>query len=225
MIKGIAFDLEGTVVDLEPAHHNAHLRVCHELGIDLTLEEAIEKIHHFIGGPDSIIAEEIFELSGERESPAWIVGRDAAYYKELLATMPIVPRDGFLEILDQCKKRGIKTAIGSLTEDNDARHILDASGLSKFFDTNTVVLKSHVKNLKPAPGVFIETAKRMGIEPSVQLVFEDSPRGIEAARKAQSRAIGMPVYDTPTVIAALRNAGAEEVFLHWRDIPIDRLLV
>jgi beta-phosphoglucomutase len=225
MIQGIAFDLEGTVVNLELAHHEAHLKLCRELGVQLTLEEAIEKIHHFIGGPDSVIASEIFELSGKEQSPEWILNQDAIYYKQFLATMPIAPRDGFVELFEWCKQHAVKTAIGSLTDDRDAQHIIDASGLSRLFDPTTIILKSHVKNLKPAPDVFLETAKRMGIEPTQQLVFEDSPRGVEAARKAGSRAIGMPVYHTEPVIAALRNAGAEEVFLEWKEVPIARLIL
>lgn len=221
MIKGVAFDLEGTVVNLEPAHHGAHLRVCRDLGLDFTLEEAIEKIRHFIGGPDRAIAEEIGALAGGKHSAEWIAAQDATYYQEFLATMAIAPRGGFSEVFAWCQERGIKTAVGSLTADREAHHILAASGLSRLFDPRAIVLQSHVKKLKPAPDVFLETARRMGIAPQEQLVFEDSPRGVQAARAAGSRAVGMPVYENPSVIEALLHAGAEKVYAGWFGVRKD----
>ena len=50
-ILGVAFDLEGTIVDLEPAHHGANLAMARAAGLKLTLDQAIERLPHFIGGP------------------------------------------------------------------------------------------------------------------------------------------------------------------------------
>lgn len=51
-IRGIAFDLKGTVVDVEAAHHNGHLAAAAEFGLTISLEEAYARLPHFIGGPD-----------------------------------------------------------------------------------------------------------------------------------------------------------------------------
>ncbi len=220
MIKGIAFNLEGTVVNLEQAHHGAHLKVCREVGLNFTLEEAIVAIPHFIGGPHKTIAQEIYDLGDKTQSVEWVSQRDSEYYEELLKTMPIEPRPGFSTVLFRLQDSllQIKTSIGSLTTDEKAHFILDRSGLSKSFDPKNVVLQSHVKNLKPAPDVFLETARRMGVAPNEQLVFEDSPRGVQAAIAAGSRAIGMPVYKNRVVIMQLLDAGAERVFMDWREM-------
>jgi hypothetical protein len=48
--------LEGTVIDLERFHHQAHLQAALDIGLKLSLEEAIRKIPHFVGGPDETVA-------------------------------------------------------------------------------------------------------------------------------------------------------------------------
>jgi HAD superfamily hydrolase (TIGR01509 family) len=65
---------------------------------------------------------------------------------------------------------------------------LDAAGLSGLFDT--VVTIDDVAEAKPAPDLFLEAARRLGVAPADCLVFEDSAQGLEAARLA-----GMPAVD------------------------------
>jgi beta-phosphoglucomutase len=223
-IRGIAFDLEGTVIDVEKAHHEGHVAAAAEVGVNITLDEAFKKLPHFIGGPDEAICEEIWQLSDKSKPLAFIIERDVFHYHRLLKELPIVPRTGFLDFLKHVRERGLKTAIGSLTERVEAAVLLERSGLDKFFDRKSTVLREDVKELKPAPDVFVETARRMGISPSEQLVFEDSPRGIQAALKAGSLAIGMPVYKHRAAINSLKEAGALHIYQGWGEIDIIALL-
>lgn len=59
VIQGIAFDLEGTVVDVEAAHHNGHIAAAADFGLSITLDEAYQKLAHFIGGPDEKVCGDI----------------------------------------------------------------------------------------------------------------------------------------------------------------------
>jgi len=224
MIKGVAFDLEGTVVDVEKAHHKAHLAAAADVGVNLTFDQALEKIVHFIGGPDDRVAEEIWELSDKHATPEEIFASDKKYYEQFLESLPIAPREEFLKFFQHVQDNGLKASIGSLTGTAQAKVLLEHSGLKKIFPEDMIVLREHVTNLKPAPDVFIETAKRMGITPQEQLVFEDSPRGIQAALAAGSKAIGMPVYHREDTIQALKTAGASFVFLSWKDIDLETIL-
>lgn len=65
---------------------------------------------------------------------------------------------------------------------------LEAAGLTGLFDT--VVTIDDVALAKPDPDLFLEAARRLGVDPADCLVFEDSPQGLEAARRA-----GMPAVD------------------------------
>src|SRR3989344_1608196 len=214
-IKGIAFDLEGTVVDVEACHHNGHMRAAREMGVELgSIQNAISTVLHFIGGPDDAIAKDIYKLSDMRLSEEAFVGdflvKDKTYYRELLATADVTPRPGVLKFLEAVRAAGIKTSIGSLTAHEEVQILLDRSGLSRVFSRRETVLREDVKNTKPAPDVFIETARRMGIDPQEQLVFEDSPRGVQAALAAGSQAVGMPVYEESEIAAAIVAAGATQ---------------
>lgn len=224
-IKGVAFDIEGTVVNLEPAHHAAHIETAKEVGVILKdVEEAVKKVPHFIGGPDSAIAEGIWGLSDKQKSVSFILERDQYYFQKFLKETPIVPRPGFLKVLKDFQDLGMKTSLGSYTSMVHAIPYLNSSGLDRVFSRDITVLREDVKNIKPAPDVFLETARRMGVNPGEQLVFEDSPRGVAAGVAAGSVVIGMPVYNFPQAIDSLKDAGVIRVYLSWEEIDIEELL-
>lgn len=224
LIRGVAFDLEGTVVDVENAHHKGHFATAKDVGVDLNLETALKLVPHFIGGPDEKIAEEIWDLSDKKFDKNFIAERDKYYYHEFLKSSVIQPRFGFIRVLEEMRKAGLKTSIGSLTGKNEAEVLLKTSGLDKIFFRNLTVLREDVKNIKPAPDVFFETAIRMGISSREQIVFEDSPNGIKAAVMAGSTAIGMPVYGRSDIVERLVANGAIKIFKSWDEVNINELL-
>lgn len=222
---GVAFDLEGTIVDVEDAHHQAHLNIAKQLGLNLTVPEAIKKIKHFIGGPDDLIMAEILALSGKSGDPKQLWQEDKKLYKQFLSTMTIKVRDGFQKCLDDFKKYDVALAIGSLTEHDEAKLLIERSGLNKLIPVANIVYREDVTNLKPAPDVFLTTAQRMGVDPINQIVFEDSPRGVEAAIRAGSRmVIGMPVYNSAVVRNDLLRAGAQYIFGSWKEVNVGAII-
>lgn len=227
-IQGIAFDLEGTVVDVEAAHHNGHLAVASEFGLTISLEEAYAKLPHFIGGPDEKVCEDIWKLldgsTRQRVTIDEILARDKFHYERLLAEMSIKPRPGFLDFHKTAHNMGLMLTIGSLTPEKQAVTLLERSGLAMLFGERNIVLREHVANPKPAPDVFLKTASIMGVNPSEQVVFEDSPRGVKAAPTAGSKVVGMPVVIRGVTVAALVDAGVSRLFFDWRDINVSNLI-
>lgn len=225
-IRGIAFDLEGTVIDLEAAHQDGHLAAAAEFGLVLSLEEAHVKLPHFIGGPN--VYKEIWELLDPEVQksipPEEVRLRDIFHYEQLLAKTPIEPRPGFLDFYKKAADRGLAFTIGSTTPQKQAAILLGRSGLAELFPRDAIVLREQVENLKPAPDVFLKTASLMGVHPSEQLVFEDSPRGIRAALAAGSSAVGMPVVIAGATVGELVNAGACRIFFDWREIDACALI-
>jgi D-sedoheptulose 7-phosphate isomerase len=223
-IKAIVFDLEGTIVDVEAAHHEGHRAAAKDVWLDLSLEDCFRYIPHFIGGPDEEIAKEIAALA--KADWKHVLERMEFHYNRILTSgiVPIKPRDGFLGIYQQLKDRGIVLTIGALTAREQARVLLAHSGLDKLFSEDQIVFGEDVEKPQPSPDVFLETARRAGVNSSEQLVFDDSPRGIKAAVDAGSTAIGMPVYHRPEAIAPLLQAGAKRVFPNWKQIDISQLI-
>ncbi len=225
-IKGIAFDLEGTLINLEPLHHSAHLEVFRKVGLFLSIEEAIKKIEHFIGGPDRAIMEDVHKLGYKSLTIEYMLEIDRELYeKQLKELKHIPPREGVLDLLEKLKEKKIPYAIGSLTNTKNAIIILQKSKLTDYFKRDKIVLKEDVKNLKPAPDIYLETAKRMNIPPYEQLVFEDSHNGVKAAKAAGSRVIGMPIYyKNPTAIKKLKDAGVFKIFSGWRKVNLEEFI-
>ena len=226
--EGVAFDLEGTVIDVEFVHHNAHVMVAAEAGVTINLddlEDVLKKIPHFIGGPDDKVAEEIREISNGHMTTEEILRRKKQYYDLWIMDVDdIKPRQGFTEVLQRLLDLGIPVATGSLTATDQALFLMEKAGITKLFPKGRIILREDVKEPKPAMDIYLKTAEKMGINPRRQLVFEDSPNGIRAAIRAGSVAVGMPVYNRPPVIAALLEAGAKKIFTDWRSVNIDGLM-
>ncbi len=223
-IRGVAFDLEGTIIDVEAAHHEAHLASAADIGLHLELDEALENLPHFIGGPDEAVAHEIWTLSGRRSSPERILERKRAHYRKLVSAITVAPRPGFLGVCSWLKDHAYPVCVGSLTNRREAEWLMGAAGLNLVFGSGMVVVREDVAKLKPSPDVYIETARRMNIAPEEQLVFDDSAHGIAAACLAGSTAIGMPCVLRKDTSGSLFQAGASQVFWSWTEVNVASLV-
>ena len=189
MIQGIAFDLDGTIVDLEHVHFGGFIHAAREFGIFLDFDELLAKIPGAIGGGDQKIAEGIACLCDGIE-PARVKERKKYHYDRLLHDLTAIdPRPGFLKIFHELRGRGLKVAVGSSTTRQQGLRMMEKAQIADLFPPDCVVLAENVKNLKPAPDSYLETAHRMRISPNEQLVFEDSAVGIKAAVAALNETI------------------------------------
>ena len=221
----VAFDLDGTLVDLEAFHHDAMLRAAREVGVELTWEEALARLPHFLGGPDRRLAAEVAALSPAGAAPDKGLAAKLRYFSSLLAAAPrVVPRPGAGEVLDRLVRRGVPVAVGTVTERDAALGILERAGLLPLVGADRVVTAADVPRLKPAPDVYLETARRLGRSPADQLVFEDSVTGIRAARSAGCPVVAMPTISDPEYRRSISAAGVLAVFSTWHDPGLPRLL-
>jgi hypothetical protein len=111
MLKGIAFDLEGTSVNVESAHHEGHIKAASDMGIYIDLPSAIEKIPHFIGGPDNLVAEDFLRFGNRvvnSDNVQLFIERKAHHYDRLLKTIKIAARPGLAEVIEEAKKNRIE---------------------------------------------------------------------------------------------------------------------
>lgn len=219
--KGIAFDLEGTLLPTDYARHGAWLKIAKELDIILLFDEALEQIPGWIGGGDRKVAEWFHRQTGVPMDE--LLARVLAWFWKLIEHDPPKPRAGSLEFIERIKRASLPFALGSLTPREDGKRLLKLSGLDIVFTNRPVIFLEDVgeENKKPKPDVYLATAARMGIAPKEQIVFEDSPTGIQAAVTAKSVAYAVPMYtDKPALSEQLKNAGATEVFYSWWDVNV-----
>lgn len=228
MIRGVAFDLEGTVVNVERAHHDAFLTILAEHGCPMSIERAIEDIPRFIGGGDPAVLQGIKEYTQCHQSVDELLIRKMELYRVTLKNMAaegkVRPRDGFHLVLGALRDMQIPTAIGSLTPNDQAWELIEYAGIMRDFTRDNTVLREDVANRKPAPDCYLRSAALMSIHPSEQLVFEDSATGIQAALAAGSQVIAMPVYTEPRALRQLIELNVRRIFLDWREMNIHAVL-
>lgn len=228
-ISAVAFDLDGTLVDLERFHHEALLRAARDVGVELTWDQALARLPHFVGGPDTRLVAEVAALAPARVAPVEVLAGKRRYFTELVdAADEIAPRAGVGTVLERLRGLGVPVAVGTVTERETALGILHRAGLLASFGDGHVVTAEDVAELKPAPHVYQETARRLGVLPPDQLVFEDSLTGMAAARSAGSPVVAMPTVRDGNYLASVGAFDAVAAFPDWRDPDLltllDRLL-
>lgn len=237
LIKGIAFDFEGPMVEFEKeGHHTAHRLAALDAGIEISHEDALQNIQNLIGGPESLIMQQLWNYGRSRGitpllTPQEMCARSAHHFSLLFeeivnGTRKIEPRPGFVKALETVRTMGLKVTIGTSTHVDHFWTYFAKSGLRKLFDPGEVVIADEKSDLrhKPEPDVFLQTARVMGIDPPEQLIFEDSVRGVKAGVAAGSTVVGLTVYDDPRAIIPLYEAGAVRVFCDWREINLFGLI-
>src|SRR5262249_28816734 len=114
--------------------------------------------------------------------------------------------DGARELLDRLTAAGVRLAIGSGGVRADLDLTVESCGLSGRFAP--IASLQDIERGKPAPPVVLGAAAKAGVVPARSVVFEDAPVGIQAAKAAGMRAVGLT---TTHPAQSLWDAGADEV--------------
>jgi beta-phosphoglucomutase len=146
------------------------------------------------------------------------------FFSKHRKNMNVRVRPGFNRILGEIEGLRIPTCIGSVTNRDEGLALVNACGLASRFPADRLVFAEDVVALKPAPDVYRETAKRMGVDPSQQIVFEDSVPGIRAAVAAGSTGIAIPVLPQKEFHLSLLGSGATHVYATWAEVDVSLLL-
>ena len=198
MLAAILFDLDGTLVDTDPAHFQAWQTLLRE---DYDLEIDIDYYHrHFNGRTNAEIIGDILP----RLSPAerlHLADTKEARFRAAAGDLQALA--GFNELFDRLRAAGLKAATVTNAPRANAEFLLAALGLSTAFDT--VVLAEEASAGKPDPAPYKLALERLGLESKVAIAFEDSPSGVKAAVAAGLATIGITTTRSP---ADLLAAGA-----------------
>jgi beta-phosphoglucomutase family hydrolase len=176
-IKGLIFDLDGTLADTMPYHFKGWKIACNKYGADI--DTAFLRKH--TGSSGWTIANEIiklYKLNGNVTIDQLIDEKLIEYNKYQHLVKPIPP------VVDIVKKyyEILPMSVGTGGHRVSVERTLAITGLRKYFDI--IVTSNDVENFKPHPETFLRCAELMKIEPEFIEVFEDGDLGIEAAHKA-----------------------------------------
>ncbi|MEM6803235.1 MAG: HAD family phosphatase [Bacteroidota bacterium] len=197
--KGLIFDMDGTMVDNMMVHHRAWQRKLSSLGMEMSLQEVMDKAH----GINEEIIERLFGVRFTPEERKKISAEKEAEYREIfLPQLKLV--DGLEELLNDCKNRGIPMAVGTAAPPENANFVAENLKLAPYFQG--IFHARSVKKGKPDPEIFEIAAESMGLKPHECLVFEDSLTGVETALNAQAK------------VVVITTTHKEEEFAHFPNV-------
>jgi beta-phosphoglucomutase len=180
--KAFLFDLNGTVIDDMSFHIQSWYEILNNLGATISYEET--KLQCY--GKNEELLERVFpgRFTAE-EITAMIIDKETRYQENFRPFLKLI--DGLDEFLEQAYESKIKMAIGSAAIPFNIDYILDGLHLHKYFPV--VVSAYDVVESKPHPETFLQCAEKLNVAPEDCIVFEDSPKGVEAAARAGMKAV------------------------------------
>ena len=186
-IEGFVFDLDGVIVDTAVHHFQSWKKILRELGADITDEDD----HHTRGAGrmeslEYLLNKYKIDLT-EDEKLYWAARKNDVYLEAINSITPSDLLPGALSFLQQSRKLGLTLALGSASK--NAGTVLEKLGIADKFDA--IVDGNHTKASKPDPEIFIKACAAIQLDPSAVVVFEDAPKGIQAALSAGCKAVGI----------------------------------
>jgi beta-phosphoglucomutase family hydrolase len=189
--KALIFDMNGTMINDMHYHQMAWYDVLvNQLKAPLTFEDVRHQIY---GTADEMFAR-VFGSGkfSDAEVKSITEQKEKRYREEFLPQLKLIA--GLSDYLNLARSKNIPLAIGTAAPVPNVDFVLDNLNLRNYF--NAIVGPNDVAESKPSPEVFLLAASRLGIAPENCVVFEDAPKGIEAAARAGMSAVGVTSYHT-----------------------------
>jgi HAD superfamily hydrolase (TIGR01509 family) len=184
-MAALIFDLDGTLVDTVYAHVFAWQRALAEVGMPIDGW----RIHRRIGMSGGLFTRAVAREAGRPLADAEIEAvqrRHGELFRELLPDRRPLP--GAVALLAELRERGIVHGIATSGRRPEIDGSLAALGVG---DETVIVQRGDVARAKPEPDLFIECARRLGVQPDECYVVGDAVWDLLAARRARMLSVGV----------------------------------
>ena len=210
--KAFIFDLNGTMINDMDFHIRAWHTILTSLGAELSLEQV--KLECY--GKNEELLERIFpgRFSNE-EMQTMILHKEKTYQLEFKPHLKLIA--GLASFLQKAYAESIPMGIGSAALPMNINYVLDGLQIRHYF--KAIVSAVDVAFSKPHPETFLSCAKQLGVEPSNCIVFEDSPKGVLAAKMA-----GMQSVVLTTMHSADEFEEGNDILLKVPDYSTDAII-
>ena len=208
-IHGVVFDMDGVLIDSHPAHRESWREFLHSLDkkvseaeLDFILDGHTreEILRHFLGNLSTI------------EMLAYGKRKDE-YFR--IHEHRIEPIQGVFAFLERLKSSGVSCAIATSASEIRTFATIERMGIAQYFAA--VVTARDVTIGKPDPLVYQLACERLNLSPQAAIAFEDAPSGVQSARSAGMRCIGI---SSNGLRQQLLHAGAEQVIPDFLELTL-----
>ena len=196
--KAILFDMDGVLIESEFLMRATAIQSLADYGVQAKHEDFLE----FTGMGEDRFVGGVAEKYGLKYEFA-MKERAYDYYGQRVQAEAHIP-EGVKEMLEKLHEKGIILAVCSAADLRKVKYNIQAIGVDEGLFA-ALVTGSDVARKKPFPDIYLEGARRVGIDPKDCLVVEDAVSGIQAAHAAGMDAVGIPSTFSPEQLRQMAN--------------------
>lgn len=211
--KAILFDMDGTLFDTEQLSRIAWFETGKKYNLPITEQFILDLIGRTHKGAEEVYKKYMPEGWPKEEAYRYHEEYAMEYKKE----HGPLPKTDLKKLLTSLKDKGYKIALATSGRMENVDFNLHHENIMEYFDV--IVTGAMVEHGKPEPDIYIETARKLGIEPSLCLVVEDSINGVLSGSRANMDVVMIPDMIEP-------DEAFEKYYTYKLDslIQIDRIL-
>ncbi len=198
--RAFLFDMNGTMINDMHHHEKAWFDILNE---DLDANMTMDQVKSHMYGKNEELFERVFgkDFYSLDDVAAYSLKKEQRYQQDFLPYLKLI--EGLDKFLAKAREHHIKMAIGTAASPFNVNYVLDNIPVRHYFDA--IITADDVPVSKPNPDVFLKCADELAVIYSECIVFEDSPKGVEAAKNAGMKAVVLTTYHSPEEFAHLDN--------------------
>jgi len=206
----VIFDVDGVLIDSAAPHFRSWQLLGEENNATITKDHFAETF----GRHNRDIIPRLFPSADEGEVLRLADRKEELYRQLVCADPPLV--DGAAALVEELHQCGARLAVGSSGPLANIKLILAALGATDVIQT--IVSGDDVTSGKPDPQVFTLACEKLDVDPKRCVVIEDAPVGIDAARAAGTKSIGVCLYHPPATLS-----GADLIVEQLSDLTVEAI--
>ncbi|XP_047307151.1 protein SUPPRESSOR OF QUENCHING 1, chloroplastic [Impatiens glandulifera] len=217
-VSAVLFDMDGVLCNSEEPSRLAGVDLFAEMDVEVTVDDFVPFMGtgeaNFLGGVASVKGVKGFDTEAAKKRFFEI------YLDKFAKPNSGIGFPGALELITQCKSKGLKVAVASSADRIKVDANLAAAGLPiSLFDA--IVSADAFENLKPAPDIFLAASKTLDVPINECIVIEDALAGVQAAKAADMRCIAVTTTLSEEILA---KAGPSLIRQNIGSVSLDDIL-
>ncbi len=212
-MKAFIFDMDGVIIDSEPLHNKIVRSILAENNIIVTNEE----FNKFTGMASTAVFDIFIKQNNLPYTPEQLSKRQMDKLKNYIVEYHVKPIEGIIPLIQKLHDKNIPLAIASSSPLDMIEFTTKKFGINEYF--TTLISGEDLPHSKPAPDIYLKTAKMLNIAPSDCVALEDSKNGSIAAKSAGMYCIGFANPNSGNQDLSAANIIVNKI----TDIDIDKL--